>query len=120
MPIKMSPSERRRQPRIPQKLSLRIAQEEGSVEAETTNISASGAYCVLSSFIEPMTKLALAFEVTVEEATETIECTGVVVRVEPEISEGQKECYNTAIFFSDITEKDKRVLEAFIQNRLQA
>lgn len=120
MPLKMSPSERRRQPRIPHKVSLRIAQEQGELIAETHNISASGAYCALNQFVEPMTKLDLHFEIFLEEGPYTVSCTGVVVRVEPEIIEGQKERYQTAVFFSDISEKDKKALEAYVHSRIRS
>ncbi|MBI3083337.1 MAG: PilZ domain-containing protein [Candidatus Omnitrophica bacterium] len=110
--------ERRRAPRVPERVPLAITAAEAVVEAETKNLSASGVYCALERFIAPMTKLQLAFELPQGDRPARIECSGVVVRVEPIITSVDRARYNTAIFFTDLVERDRMAISQFVRRRL--
>ena len=47
-----------------------------------------------------------------------IACTGVVVRVEPVVSDHQRSGYNTAIYFTDISDHDRSAISHFVGQRL--
>ena len=51
--------ERRKDPRIKNNIPVKISREDGDVVTETANISRSGAYCRVSEYIEPMTRLKI-------------------------------------------------------------
>ena len=115
------PPERRRSPRIAEQLPLALTAPEGPLEAKTKNLSASGTYCALNRFIAPMTKLALQLNLPQSRRHRTIRCSGVVVRVEamPRRS-SQSPSYDTAIFFTNIAERDRTAINRFIHRRLSA
>ena len=54
-------SERRRTPRVSERVPLGITEGGTTLEAETVNLSAAGAYCTLDRFLAPMTKLQLDY-----------------------------------------------------------
>ena len=58
----MMDQERRKSPRVAQRLTLALTQDDGECVVETMNISASGAYCTMDRFIAPMSKLKVHFE----------------------------------------------------------
>ena len=109
--------ERRRAPRIAQQVSLSIVNPREVIQAETKDLSSSGVYCTLSRFVALMTKLELNFTLPGAEAN-PIRCTGVIVRVEPPQAESGRSTYQAAIFFSDLSERDRGAIAAFVQHRL--
>lgn len=113
-----SSQERRRAPRVPGRVSLAITDATAVVEAQTKNLSASGVYCALERFIAPMTKLQLEFELPQGDRQARIRCSGVVVRVEPIITTVDRARYNTAIFFTDLVERDRMAISQFVRHRL--
>lgn len=112
--------ERRRAPRIAERVALTISDAGPALSAETKNLSASGAYCTLDRFIAPMTKLALQFELPLGAKRVQIRCTGVVVRVDAVVSDADHGRYHVAIFFSDLSERDRASIGRFVQQRLAA
>ncbi len=114
--------ERRRAPRAPERIELAISEEGQELRTETKNISAAGAYCTLERFIPPMSKLELRFDLpTVGSARRSkVRCNGVVVRVEPVVTDGEAMRYNTALFFTDIDERDRQTISQFVRERLAA
>ena len=116
--IPPSSQERRRAPRVPERVPLAITDATAVVEAETKNLSASGVYCALERFIAPMTKLQLEFELPQGVRPTRIQCSGVVVRVEPIITRVDRARYNTAIFFTDLVERDRMAISQFVRHRL--
>ena len=47
--------------------------------------------------------------------TKKIKCAGVVVRIEPTIlKDADKAHYNAAIFFSDISKKDQKIIDDYL------
>ena len=112
--------ERRRSPRLTAQLPVAISEASMTVEAQTNNLSASGVYCTLDHFLPPMSKLQLHLELPNGRSHATIRCAGVVVRVEPVIANAQRGRYHIAIFFTDVSERDRLAIARFVQLRLSA
>ncbi len=112
--------ERRRHPRIEYNIPVKMSWADADVVTETKNISSSGAYCRVSKYIEPMTKLKITLLLPVKSGakvtTKKISCHGVVVRTEN--IPGQDDFF-TAIFFSDIHPKDSRILAQYVESVLK-
>jgi len=112
---KKSGQERRRDPRLDKNVPVKICLEDGDLVTETANLSRSGAYCLVSSYLEPMTKMKIHLLLPVKKndktSTKKISCQGVIVRTEP-IS-GSDNC-NVAIFFNDITQRDADTIADYI------
>ena len=119
MATRLMENERRRQPRIRERVILALQHDEqGVLEAETQNLSASGVYCTIEQFIPPLTKLQLESELPHGPRVSRIRCTGVVVRVEPILSSADRWRYRIAIFFNDLLERDRAVISQFVVERL--
>ena len=112
--------ERRRHPRVAERIALAISEAGQALQAETKNLSASGAYCTMDQFVAPMTKLALEFELPDGPRRTMIHCSGVVVRVEPVIAEADRGRFNTAILFTELSDRDRSVIERFVSRRVSA
>ena len=110
--------ERRGAPRSPERLTVDLTDDAATLQAESQNLSATGVYCTLDRFIPPMTKLRVQFEVPNGARRVRIVCTGVVVRVEPVTRDGQQGAYNTAVYFSDISKRDRSTISHFVEQRL--
>ena len=110
--------ERRRAPRVPERIALGVTGIAEEVRAETANISTAGAYCTMDRFIPPMTKLQLQFELPHNARRVQVRCEGVVVRAEPVVENTEQGRYHVAIFFSDITDRDRAAIAAFVKDRL--
>lgn len=115
----MSLVEKRKDPRIDQNIPVKISTKEFDIVTESKNLSASGAYCVVDKPLELMTKLKIQLLLPLRKKNKTvvkkISCQGVVVRSQFQIS---KNNYNIAIFFSDILEKDKKVISEHVKKCL--
>jgi hypothetical protein len=107
--------ERRLDPRLINSIPLKIKSASGDgFVTETVNISRSGAYCRVNSFIEPMTKIKLNFLIPSRRgAGKKISCSGVVVRTEPSRQDNH---YNVAIFFNDISVRDAALISEYIMD----
>ena len=114
----MTAAERRQAPRVDERVTVAISSDGQAIQAETENLSTSGAYCVLDRFIAPMTKLELAFELPNGARRTRIQGTGVVVRVEPRINERAQSQYYVAIFFSEMSERHRAAISKFVRRRL--
>lgn len=110
--------ERRRAPRVTERISLTLAGADGVVQAQTQNLSAAGAYCTLDRFIPPMTKLELQLELPDGQQRTALRCTGVVVRVEPLVTTPQHGRYQTAILFTELSEQGRSAIERFVVQQL--
>ncbi|MBF0595033.1 MAG: PilZ domain-containing protein [Candidatus Omnitrophica bacterium] len=103
--------EKRQHPRVEHSVPVKISALAGDVVTETRNISRSGAFCRVSKYLEPMTKLKITLLLPVKKdgkvTTKKIICTGVVVRTE---NIPYEDAFNVAVFFSDITPRDSRIL----------
>jgi hypothetical protein len=111
-----SGSERRLSPRLDHIVPLKLSSGDIEIVTETSNLSSSGVYCRVNSYIEPMTKLKIHLLLPVKKnnrlSTKRISCQGVVVRTE---SVPNHEYFNAAIFFNDIQPKDIRSLADFVE-----
>ena len=116
----MTSTDRRAHPRTPERIAFSLQSEEGLIQAETTNLSAAGAYCSSERFIPPMTKLQVNFELPHGRGTSRISCEGVVVRVEPVATNLERWRYQLAIWFSEVSERDRSTISQFVQQRLAA
>lgn len=111
--IKEERGERRKSPRVKGDFSVEIAHQKAHIIADTINISASGIYCQSGRSIPLFREIGIRIELP--DVTDIIECSGVIVRCE-KISE--KERYNLAIFFEDLSQKDKVHLSSYVEKLL--
>ena len=110
--------ERRSSPRAvqPGAIALKDAQTEWA--AQMRNLSASGVYCSMAQFIPPLSKLRVRFELPLGSHKVQVECTGVVVRVEPMAHRGVRAIYQTAIFFTEVSAQQRSAIIQFVRQRL--
>ena len=87
----MGEDERRRAPRIPVKVPVKLRPVEGStpymVSADSINISERGLYFQMTGPMKPGTRIELSFTMPAEvtgSLAMKIRCVGRVIRVEPE------------------------------------
>lgn len=118
----MSDTERRRSVRAPAKLAMEIKISGEYARAESLNVSANGVYFSSSVHIPPLTRLEITLMLPASESaraknTEVI-CEGVVVRVQPDKPEKNREAYEIACYFTAISEKDREQLESYILSQL--
>jgi hypothetical protein len=113
--------ERRRHPRINERVPFTIRSEDFDSVTETLNLSCLGAYCLLNKCLPLMMSLKITLALPrggQAKAIDYAECQGVVVRVEEAEShrQGGRE-YNTAIYFNEIEESQKRKIARLIESR---
>ncbi|NQT75475.1 MAG: PilZ domain-containing protein [Candidatus Omnitrophica bacterium] len=110
--------ERRKHLRVKKQLPLKIADNAFDIITETTDISSSGIYCRVTRLLPIMSKIEVVLIVPTKangKQTRKIKCKGVVVRTEPLIlKDADKAHYNTAIFFTDISKKDQKIIESYV------
>ena len=115
-----STQEKRRHLRVEHSVPLKISSELGDILTETKNLSCSGAYCRVVQRLEPMTKLKVHLLLPLRKndkvTAKKITCQAVVVRTQ---AVSGQEYYDTAIFFSDITPKDIRTINEFIESMME-
>lgn len=115
--------ERRRSIRVDEALPFKIGHGGYETLAQTVNISAHGALCLVERNIPLMTQLAVALTIpaTSKKAGgsggrgKTLRLKGVVVRREKDPA---SERWFLAIFFSQISSEDQTTLRRFIESRL--
>ena len=121
--------ERRKATRFGAHLDLKVhngAESGGEVldGVPTINVSASGLYFQSRSWIEPMTKLALSFDVPIDpndsNRVSRVDCEGLVVRVVPEDPQEEVEAYEIAVFFTTIDAESLHHLENYVEQRITA
>ncbi|MCF7887353.1 MAG: PilZ domain-containing protein [Candidatus Omnitrophica bacterium] len=115
-------NERRKYPRLEKNLPIKLKQtpdKDFDIATETTNISASGAYCAITKSIKPMTKLKLILLIPIHKSKvkkiRKINCQGVVVRKEKNES-NKKFPYRIGIFFNKIDNQDRKFLRSYINS----
>lgn len=110
--------ERRKHPRIESNLPVNIVTNGYDFHTSTKNISCLGAYCRVSKYIPPFTRLAVGLEIPLANKTggerTNVACSGVVVRTEDEIDGG----FNIAIYFNDINNNQRKKLTQYINQFL--
>lgn len=116
----MTMRERRRQPRVAERVVLAISDAGAELTTESQNLSTAGVYCTLGKFLAPMSKVQLTFELPNGSRSSTVRCTGVVVRVEPVIANPSRGQFNVAIFFTELSDRDRSTITRFVRQRLSA
>lgn len=113
-------SERRRAERVDAQLDLQvhIPLEDGPSVLQTINVSSAGVYFRSERYIEPMTKLAMSFDVPGEKDSVPVNCEGIVARVVPELPDDSVDEFEVAVLFTSIDAESQNRLEAYIQSRI--
>lgn len=116
--IRNKKSERRKHPRIEQRLPLQVAANGYDFATSTLNVSCLGAYCHINKYIPPFTKvmvrLALPIPTVNGKKNYNVECKGVVVRSEDENKGG----FNIAVYFNDIADNQRQKISQYISQFL--
>lgn len=113
-------TERRKHPRRETTLPLKISKRGLEVVTETRNVSCSGVYCRVDKPLSIMSKIGITLLLPIQNrrnrvSTEKIRCNGVVVRSEPAIVKEADTAYqNVAIFFSDLSKKNKEKITQYV------
>ena len=119
MKDKITNIERRRHPRISERLQINLKAGEFDLVTETINLSPLGAYCQLNKHIPLMTNLKIALTLPYGDQGnehDYLECNGVVVRVEEILSQSNVDTlYDTAIYFNEIEESEKEKIASFFE-----
>ncbi|MBU1087882.1 MAG: PilZ domain-containing protein [Candidatus Omnitrophica bacterium] len=120
MPRENKNSEKRTDKRFDVELPLKIGGTDFKFVTATKNISSSGIYCNADRFIPVMTKLWLNLTIPLIENNRKIEknlnCQAVVVRIQPESKIETVKVYQLGLFFVDIKDKDRQVINHYLQH----
>lgn len=110
--------ERRKHPRINLELPLKVAANGYDFSTSTMNVSCLGAYCRITKYVPPFTKvlvkLALPILTISGSKNYDLECRGVIVRSEDELSGG----FNIAIFFNHIKDDQRKKISEYLNQFL--
>lgn len=116
--MKKQGTERRKHPRLNLELPLKVAANGYDFATSTMNVSCLGAYCRITKYVPPFTKvlvkLALPITTSTEKKNYNMECNGVIVRTEDELSGG----FNIAIFFNHIKEGQRKKISEYLSQFL--
>ena len=118
----MVTQERRKFPRIHDEgLSLKLNAGDFDIMTHTMDISASGIYCKIGREIPLMSKVKLAIMIPdtgkENKPLGPLEVDGVVVREHPVIIDGAVKHFDVAIFFDNLSEKDKEIIQKYIEKK---
>lgn len=116
----MTMRERRQVPRIAERVVMAITDAGTALTAESHNLSTAGVYCTLDRFLAPMSKVQLQLELPNGARRSTVRCAGVVVRVEPVIANADRGRFNTAIFFTELSDRNRSTISRFVRQRMRA
>ena len=116
----MVTEERRKFPRVEDDtLSLKL--EGFDSITHTLNISPSGVYCKVDKELPLMSRVRLMLMVPDsskdKSGVKNLEVSGIVVREHPVIIDGIIKHYDIAIFFEDLSAKDKEIIAAYISKK---
>lgn len=115
------PEDKRRHPRVAQRLRVRSESREPRLELETIDLSAGGLRCTAPVFLSPMTRMALSLVLPPSpggpDEEQVVSGEAVVVRSEPPRASGPGQLYKVALFFSRMEEADRQRLQDFLKNR---
>jgi len=119
------PQEKRKYPRIKDEgVSLKVKSGDIDIITKSLDISASGIYCKVEKEIPLMSRIKIILIVPKakqgsSDSPQTVKIVtdGVVVREHPVIVQGKVAHYDVAIFFDNISAKDRKVLLEYTQKR---
>ncbi len=113
-----SSDEKRRDPRISDRVIVRSAQGAGNLE--TINLSAGGLLCTSPAWVAPMTRMALSLELPglERDGPTLVEGEAVVVRTDPPApTTNPGGGYRVALFFSRMDDEHRLALNQFLKLR---
>ena len=113
-----SSDEKRRDPRVNDRVIVRSAHAAGNLE--TINLSAGGLLCTSPAWVAPMTRMALSLELPMpaREAPRLVEGEAVVVRTDPPApTTNPGGGYRVALFFSRMDDEHRQALDQFLKLR---
>ena len=108
--------ERRSHPRKSAQLDGHIGPEKPgkTLQIRTCDISCSGVSCDVPCYIAPFTQLRVAMSIPIYEedrvSKERLQLDGTVVRTDPEQKLPERDSYRVAIFFSDMSERQREII----------
>jgi len=119
----MVTKERRSFPRVADSdLSLEVLAGDFDMITHTLNLSASGVYCKLEREIPLMSRVKLKLMIPDasghDGAARRLEVNGVVVREHPVIIDGVTKHFDAAIFFEDLSEKDRDAIKKYVWRKV--
>ena len=117
--------EKRKYPRLKDEgISLKVKSGDVDIITKSLDISAAGVYCKVEKEIPLMSRIKIILIVpgtkkgpSDEPQTVKIETDGVVVREHPVILQGKIVHYDVAIFFDNISAKDRKILLEYTNKR---
>jgi hypothetical protein len=119
-------AERRTYPRITdEKVSLKLrADQFDATISQSLNISASGVYCKVDKDIPLLSRVMIVLMLPVEGAgaknkMKKIETEGVVVRAHPVIENGKILHYDVAVFFDNLSSRDRENIKEYVSKKTQ-
>jgi len=110
-------SERRREPRFARTVPVRVGHDSAEgLRAESINVSTRGLYCKAPRYVPPFAKLKVALELPfASRDPATVECEGVVVRVEPESEMPTVQEYRLAVYFLNLGPDSAELISDFLE-----
>lgn len=111
--------ERRAFPRVHDEgLSLKLNTGNFDTVTHTLDISASGIYCKIDKEIPLMSKVRLKLMVPDSpKSVQELDVDGVVVREHPVIIDGVIRHYDAAIFFDNLSAKNREMIQTYIASK---
>ena len=117
--------EKRKYPRLKdENVSLKVKSGDIDIITKSLDISASGIYCKVEKEIPLMSRTKVILIVPKAKKDESdvsknvkIETDGVVVREHPVIVDGKIVHYDIAIFFDNISTKDRKILLEYTKQK---
>ena len=114
--------EKRRHPRIQDRLTLRSSSAEtGSVEMSTTNLSLGGAHVVSSRYMPLMTRVEVTLHLPpdagIESRPRPLKAEAVVVRIHPPAPVPGSRVFEMALFFSRMEQHDRTALARYLSDQ---
>ncbi|MFH1791483.1 MAG: PilZ domain-containing protein [Candidatus Omnitrophota bacterium] len=117
-------NERRIYPRIADdKVSLKVGTDSfKSAISQSLNISASGVYCKVDREVPLMSRVKVILMLPVKGDDRKRQCKietdGVVVREHPVIENGKVLHYDVAIFFDNLSSKERETIKAYVASKV--
>ena len=118
----MVAAERRSFPRVRDEgLSVKLNSGDFDTITHTLDISASGIYCKIDREMPIMSrvriKLMVPDSIKPDKPTRELDVDGVIVREHPVIIDGVIKHYDAAIFFDNLSEKNREIIQAYISSK---
>lgn len=121
----LDPQEKRRHPRVKDRLTLRSASAEtGPVEMSTTNLSLGGAHVLSNRYMPLMTRVEVTLHLPPDGGPDSgprpVRAEAVVVRIHPQDPGGESRSFEMALFFSRMENPDRTALARYLSSQPQA